>query len=60
MNVESRLLHPESRFEIAEILTAGHAIKSYDDYCRYVGEFRALKQVVDVYSDEVNTQLNQR
>jgi hypothetical protein len=46
--------------EIAEILTAGQAVKDFETYQRYVGEFRAYKQVVDIHCDEVNTTINQR
>jgi hypothetical protein len=45
---------------IAEILTAGQAVKDYASYMRYVGEFQALTQVVDTHCDEVNTTLNKR
>ena len=45
---------------ISEILTDGTAIKDFHDYKRYVGEFHALKNVIDTYCDEVNTTINQR
>ncbi len=54
-----KLLH-DRMLAIAETLTAGHAIKDYSDYRRYVGEFQAYKQVVETYCDEVNTTLNTR
>lgn len=46
--------------EIAEILTAGQAIKTLDDYRKFVGEFQGLKQVIDSYCGEVNTTLSKR
>lgn len=54
-----KLLHGQM-VRIAETLTEGMAVKDYADYCRHVGEFRALKNVVDTYCDEVNTTINQR
>jgi hypothetical protein len=54
-----KLLH-ERMIAIAEILTSGHAIKDFSDYRRYVGEFHAYKQVVDIHCDEVNTTINER
>lgn len=50
----------ERMLAIAEILTAGHAVKDFADYRRYVGEFQAYKQVVDIHCDEVNTTINTR
>ena len=45
---------------IAENMTEGLAIKDFATYLRYVGEFQALKRVVETYCDEVNTRMNER
>ena len=50
----------QRQLEIAEILCTGTAIKDFSDYLRYIGEFRGLKNVSDMYCDEVNTTINQR
>lgn len=46
--------------DIADILCDGQAIKEYAHYCRYVGEFQALRAVHESFCDQVNTTLNQR
>lgn len=46
--------------DICDILSSGQAIKDFADYRRYVGEYQALKQIVDTYCDEVNTTINTR
>lgn len=46
--------------DIADILCDGQAIKEYANYCRYVGEFQALKSVHETLCEQVNTILNQR
>jgi hypothetical protein len=50
----------EEMIRLAECLTAGQAVKDFAAYQRYVGEFQALKKVVDIYCDEVNTTINTR
>lgn len=57
---ELKKLLQQRMVAIAETLTAGQAVKDYAAYMRYVGEFQALKQVVDTHCDEVNTTLNSR
>lgn len=46
--------------DILEIFASGLAIKDYAMYQRHVGEFQALKAVVETYCDEVNTKINER
>lgn len=50
----------ERMVSIAEILCDGTAIREFQQYQRYVGEFQALKAVCETYCDEVNTTINQR
>jgi hypothetical protein len=50
----------ERLLAIAETLATGQAVKDFAGYMKYVGEFQALKQVRDVYCDEVNTTINER
>jgi hypothetical protein len=50
----------EEMLRIAENMTEGLAIKDFATYLRYVGEFQALKRVVETYCDEVNTTINER
>lgn len=50
----------EEMLRIAENMTEGLAIKDFATYLRYVGEFQALKRVVEMYCDEVNTRMNER
>jgi|FreactcultureFD7_1027221.scaffolds.fasta_scaffold78035_2 hypothetical protein len=45
---------------IAEALSAGQAVKDYAGYMKLVGEFQGLKQITDVYCDEVTTTINTR
>lgn len=46
--------------DVADILCDGQAIKEYAQYCRYVGEFQAMKAVHESFCEQVNTTLNQR
>jgi hypothetical protein len=57
---ELKKLAQQRMVAIAETLTAGQAVKDYAAYMKFVGEFQALKQVVDVYCDEVTTLINTR
>lgn len=50
----------QEMIRIAEILSAGQAVKDYPEYCKRVGEFQALKRVSEIYCDEVNTTINER
>lgn len=52
--IEQRLV------SIAEILSAGQAVKDYPAYMKLVGEFQGLRQVIDTYFEEVNTTINTR
>lgn len=46
--------------DIGDVLCAGHAVKSFDEYRHLVGQFFALRQVHEDFCDQVNTTLNQR
>lgn len=50
----------QEQLRIAEILSAGQAVKDYADYRYHVGMFHALSRVSDTFFDEVNTTITQR
>lgn len=57
---ELRTRLEKEMLRIAETLAEGMAVKDYAEYRWQVGQFQALKRVVDTYCDEVNTVINER
>lgn len=45
---------------VRDVLCNPEAVKDYNFYMGYIGEYRALRQVLEVFCDEINTKINQR